>query len=100
MKLIVFCRKGEAISDFDIEKRVDDFLASERNFWRVSTQLIIDVLRVRIKENTIDIDSISVIVEDLAGDLNRFNIDKNGLSNRWIDSQDIHSELLSRILGF
>lgn len=98
MKIIKFSPKGEAISDFEISKYVDNIMNSEQNEFIVSTNLIIEEIRARIKEGRINTDDIAIYVTDFEGEEFPFIIDKDGRSNRWVNSQEIWDNILNRLL--
>jgi len=97
MKKVIFCREGEAVSDFEIEKKVSEFVASSREEWKISNDIVLTFFRVLIKEQKIDKRDYTFEVEDLAGRLNHFYVNKDGRSDDWVDSQDINSIHLSRL---
>lgn len=98
MKTIKFIPTGKAISDFEISKFVDEMLTSEEQEFHISTNLVIDEIRARIVERKIGLDDLHIYVADEFGGETYFTIDKNGRSNDFEKSQDIHTDILTRII--
>lgn len=98
MKTISFTRSGKPISDFALNTDLDAFLRSEDEDWQISSHLIIDEVRARIKEGKIKIEDVQIYVEDLDGFINWFPIDKNGRSDGWVDSLEIFENIMLRLL--
>ena len=99
MKTIKFIPSGKAVSDFEISKFVDDILASDKKIFHVSTNLVIDEIRARIKEKKIRLNDLDIYVTNKEGDEVPFTIDKDGRSYDRQESQEVHSNILDRLLG-
>lgn len=97
MKIITFCRKGEAVSDFEISNYVDKIFKSRQRIWKVSTVLIIDEIRARVKEGKLDLNKFQILVEDLDGIMSTFTIDKNGRSWSWKNSMEKFKDITLRL---
>ena len=98
MKTIIFCKAGEAISDFEVSERVDEFLGSLREEWKISTCLPLHEIRARVKEDKVKRDDLTIYVENEHGDLRIFDIDKDGRSWDWGKTLDVYSNILMRLL--
>lgn len=100
MKNIRFIPSGNAISDFEISKFVDAIFASSETEFEISTAMVIDEIRARVAEKKLKIDDFQIWVEsDIVGEQIPFNIDKDGRSSDWQKSQEVHDNILDRILG-
>mgnify|MGYP000429126206 CR=1 FL=1 len=100
MKIIRLTKRGEAISDFNISNYVDVIVSAEPNAeFNISTGMVIDELRARIAEGVIDTNDYTVMVDDENGELQQFNIDKNGRSQDWQPIQYTFENTISRILS-
>lgn len=96
--VVCFVRDGEKISDFDVIQKVDNFVKTKIHYWEVSNHLVIDYLRVLIKEKVINCDDFTFIVEDSNGAISYFDVDPNGRSSDWVNSQQIFSKFLDRLI--
>lgn len=95
MKTIHYNRTGLAISDYNISEWIDNMLKEKQESFTISTFLVIDEIRARIKEGKIRVDDITIITEG-----KYFTIDKNGRSNDWNNCSQItlQESILMRIL--
>lgn len=93
IKIIRFENTGIPISDYKIAEFVDIFLKSDKLEVSVSTHLVIDEIRARIAEGTLNHEDVEICVDGYP-----FNIDKDGRSNDWQPIQEIHTNILTRIL--
>lgn len=98
MKIIRFLPSGRAISDFEISKYVDEIMSSNEKEFHVSTHLVIDEIRARIKEKKINLNDIQIYITDNYNCEYLFTIDKDGRSKNWQDSQEVQEKLFMRIL--
>lgn len=95
MKKVYYEKGLSAISDYDIRSVVDSLLndPDEHSELHISTAMVIDEIRARIAEGSLNTDVVTVFVE---GEL--FEIDKDGRSFDWSEPLDVHMKTLSRIL--
>lgn len=94
MKTINYTPEGEAISDFNVNQWLDDFLLNAFvDKANISSHIVIDEIRARIKEGSIIHGEIEIYIE---GEL--FPVDENGRSDIWYPSQDVQQRILMRLL--
>lgn len=100
MKKIIFCREGEAISDFKISEWVDKNIMNTNNSeHKISSHLIIDEVRVRVKEGKLNRKDLCILIQRLnLSSYTVFLIDKYGKSNDWVDSLDIQYNMLMKLM--
>ena len=98
MKTVKFIPTGKAVSDFEISEYVDNILISDEDEFHTSTHMVIDEIRARILEGRIGVDDLHVYVMGKEGE-EYFAIDKNGRSSDWVESQKIHSDILTRLIS-
>jgi len=67
MKTIRFIRIGEAVGDFDITIKLNQFLDSDREVWDVSTHSVLNKLRVYLIDGRANADNMRIVVEDVDG---------------------------------
>jgi hypothetical protein len=94
-KIINFTSTGESVSDFKISEWVDNMLYSDRIEFNISTHLVIDEIRARIKEGRIKLEDIEILIQ---GEV--FPVDKDGRSSMWYPVQEVQDNILNRLLGF
>lgn len=97
-KTILFSEKGKAISDFEVYQFVDEIFASEtQHHFVVSSWIVIDEIRARVKENRVGDFEIAILIE-----VNKvqqpFNIDENGRSNDWDGVHHIWDDINDRLI--
>lgn len=92
-KNIYFEKNGKAISDYEISNFVDDIVNSNKIDFHVSTHLVIDEIRARIKEQRILLNSIRIYVDD-----KEFIIDKDGRASNWPEILCFWETIMMRIL--
>lgn len=100
MKIIKFISTGEAVSDFEISKFVDKIFSSSEEEFHISTNLVIDEIRARIAEKTLKPIDFRIYVQDINGDEELFVIDEDGRSRNFQATQEVGSNILTRLLGF
>jgi hypothetical protein len=100
MKTIRFVRTGQAVSDFEVHNYVKDIINSDLDgsTWDVSNALILTAFRVKIKHEEINLLDYEFFVEDLDGEIHRFEVDQNGRARQWFDSQEIYTNLLTNLI--
>jgi len=64
-KIIRLVPKGEAVSDFEISKFVDEIVSSEKTEFLISTNLVINEIRARIFEKRIKRYDFEIYAEDV-----------------------------------
>ncbi len=74
MKVVHYCPEGQAVSDFELQQWIDAMLYSEQEHHYVSTWIVIDALRVRIKHGL----RILIVANGVL-----FEVDENGRSADW-----------------
>ena len=98
MKTIRFVPDGVAVSDFDVYKYVDNIMNSDEMEFDVSSHIVIDEIRARIRESRIGVDDVDVWVTDQAGNYKHFAIDKDGRSSDWLPFQDVRDDIIGRLI--
>lgn len=98
MKIVKFVKNGDNISDFEVQQQVQNFIESTDRVWQVTNHLVITEFRALIKEKKINKDDYAFFVQDFAGDIHQFIVDKDGRSHRYYDSQDIWEDMVTRLL--
>jgi len=98
IKTILFCPEGIAVSDFEISQYVDKMILSEEKEFKISSSLIIDEIRARIRSNELDINFFSIFVTDFKNKVTHFKIDENGKSRDWVDSLNVAEYLYGRLI--
>ena len=95
MKTINYNKEGESVSDYKIKEWVDNFINSDDSHASISTAMIIDEIRARIKEGKIDCGAIRIIVDG-----SPFRIDKDGRSNDWhqFPQLEVFESILMRLI--
>ena len=94
-KIIRLVPKGEAVSDFEISKFVDEIVSSEKTEFLISTNLVINEIRARIFEKRIKRYDFEIYAEDVL-----LHIDEDGRIRNPQKSQDVNSDILDRLFGF
>lgn len=90
---IILSKKGESISDFEIENYVNDKIKNKQDIL-TSTGLVIDYIRVLVKEGSLTCSSVEIYFEK-----DKLKIDENGRLDRWPKGFcDKFEELTSRLL--
>lgn len=98
-KIIKFIPGGKAISDFEISNYVDKIIKSKKTVFEISTNMVIDEIKARIREKTIDKKDFTIqIWNEESKILMTIDIDKNGTQSEYYKSQDIHCDILMRLL--
>lgn len=103
---IVFTPNAETISDFEIYSFVDeliynDFVYSKDEYTiAISTHLVIDEIRARIKQNELNRDYIAIYVCRylLDDEIIYKPIDKDGRSEIWTLAETILDRILDRLI--
>lgn len=93
MKTIRFSSTGQAVSDYKISKFVDEIFKSPKTRFNVSTHLVIDEIRARIKEKRINLDDITIMVEE-----NEKILDVNGRSHDWYPEEETWDNILMKLM--
>ena len=93
MKTIKFSPTGQAISDYKISEFVDKIFESPKTRFNISTHLVIDEIRARVKEGKINLDDITILIEDREKVL-----DINGRSWNWYPPEEVWDNILTRLI--
>lgn len=90
---MIYSPEGEAVSDFEAENYAYRFLKQDE--LNVSSQNVVDWVRVMVKDGVIDWKDIKVYFRD-----QELLIDKNGRMNHWPHGFcDTNLNALTRLLG-
>jgi len=98
MITIEYCKEGLAISDFEYQKYVDiikDYIMHNNDFdLKVSTEVLVNAIRVEIYKGNIDCNDIGFMFEDKI-----LYPDKDGRIQNWPNGFcDINLELIEKLL--
>jgi hypothetical protein len=89
MKIIKFCKEGKAVSDFEIANYVDSIFESNKKTFSVSTNLVLDEIRKRVRLKKINISDVLFKIENEDGVLVDVKLNEYGGQAEYFPSQEV-----------